>query len=217
MAMPATGTIFTGIQDLLEAAGDLKKKKCANMIIKKKIQLILSILSLLNAISLFGLNALWMSALFLVLSCILLNLSRPSPLRVLKKLALVTCLIGMIIAAPITLNQLSKGLFDIGSQALKKGPESLSYHTRFSLWWSAVWLSIGGIGYLVPYTVAEQVSMFWPGKKERLWNSNFPSKQRKLRTILRMQKGEQIKIMESINIHLFGEVIVKITVMLAWH
>jgi hypothetical protein len=130
-----------------------------------------------------------MSALSLGLSIILLNLSRPNPLRLFKKIAVSICLAAMIAAAPITLNQLSNGIHDIGNQALRKGPHSLSYFTRFSLWWSAVWLSIGGIPYLVPYTVAEQVLMFWPGEKERLWNDDFPSQAKKVRNYIKNAKA----------------------------
>ena len=158
------------------------------MPIKKKIYLILSIISLLNTISLYGLNALWMAILSFILAGLLFNLSLSFPFRFFKKTAMTLCLFCMMFATPITLNQLSKGLFNIGSQALKKSPESLSYHTRFSLWWSAIWMSIGGLTYLVPYTVAEQVLMFWPGPKQRLWNSDFPANAKKVQNYIKNAK-----------------------------
>ena len=150
----------------------------------------LSIVSFLNAFSLAVLQAWWMSGLSFLLVIVMLNFTRTSPLIIFKKFALVVTLISMIVATPITLNQLTHGIRHIGDIATVSGPQSLSYPTRFGLWWSAIWLSIGGIAYLTPYTVAEQVLMFWPGEKERLWNSDFPTKAKKVRAFVKQAKKE---------------------------
>ncbi len=90
-----------------------------------------------------------------------MNLSRSIPARYFKGVSVVVCLMAMIAASPVTLNQLSVGVRHIGDHALKDGPDSLPNITRFGLWWSAIWLSLGGIAIGTPYAVAEQVLMFW--------------------------------------------------------
>jgi len=150
-----------------------------------KILWLLAAVSMLNAISLAVLEAWWMATLSFILSGLFANLSRSEPTRYFKKSAIFICLITMVLAAPVTLNQLTKGIHHIGNHALKDQPQSLSYVTRFGLWWSAVWLSIGGVAYGAPYTVAEQVLMFWPGPKDRLWNNDFPSKAKKVRNLIK--------------------------------
>jgi len=156
----------------------------------KRLMIVLSIVSFLNAFSLAVLQAWWMSGLSFLLVIIMLNFTRTSSLIIFKKFALAVTLISMIVATPITLNQLTHGIRHIGDVATISGPQSLSYPTRFGLWWSAIWLSIGGIAYLTPYTVAEQVLMFWPGEKERLWNSDFPTKAKKVRAFVKQAKKE---------------------------
>jgi hypothetical protein len=146
-----------------------------------KILWFLACISILNGVSLVVLEAWWMAALSFTLSGLFVNSSRTVPTRYLKKPAIFMCLVAMLIVAPATLNQLTIGIRHIGDHALKNKPESLNRITRFGLWWSAVWLSIGGIAYWTPYTVAEQVLMFWPGPKNRVWNDNFPSKAKKVR------------------------------------
>ena len=56
------------------------------------------------------------------------------------------------------------------------------------MWWSAIWLTVGGIAYGVPYTVAEQLLMFWPGPDERLWDDDFPTKAKKVRDLVHQAK-----------------------------
>lgn len=149
-----------------------------------------SAITLLNAISLASLQAWWMSLLSVGLSLILANLSRHNPIRFFKKLSLLTCLAAMIVVSPVTLNQLTKGIRHIGDHALQDGPDSVSYIYRFGLWWSAIWMSVGGVFYGAPYTVAEQVLMFWPGDKERIWDDNFPTKAKKVRTLIKQAKND---------------------------
>ena len=154
----------------------------------KQLIIALSLISTLNAVSLAMLQAWWMSALSIFLSVILFNLSRENPAKLLSKASLIAILASMLIATPVTLNQLTHGIRNIGDQATSLGPTTLSYPTRFGLWWSAIWLSIGGIAYMTPYTVAEQVLMFWPGKPERIWNDDFPMKAKKVRAMVKRAK-----------------------------
>jgi len=151
----------------------------------KKTLWLFATISMLNAVSLAVLEAWWMATLSFILSLLFANLSRSEPTRYFKKTAILICLITMVIAAPVTLNQLTKGIHHIGNHAVKDGPQSLSYVTRFGLWWSAIWMSFGGVAYGAPYTVAEQVLMFWPGPKDRLWNNDFPSKAEKVRNLIK--------------------------------
>jgi hypothetical protein len=91
----------------------------------------------------------------------------------------------MIIVSPVTLNQLTTGMRQIGNQALQNSPENLEYVTRFGLWWSALWLSIGGVAFGAPHAVAEQMMMFWPGKRNRVWNSDFPANSLKVQKFVK--------------------------------
>jgi hypothetical protein len=150
---------------------------------------ILAAISFLNAISLSALQAWWMSLLSLALALILANFARQTPFRFLKKLLLVICLCIMVVVVPVTLNQLTIGIRHLGNLASQNGPESLSYVSRFGLWWSAIGMSIGGVFYGAPYTVAEQVLMFWPGKKERMWVDDFPTKAQKVRNLIKQAKN----------------------------
>lgn len=156
----------------------------------KRVSFSLSLVSVINSASLFTLQAWWMAAFSIFLGLILFNLSRQQPVRFLKKMALASMLTAMLAATPVTLNQLTGGIRHIGDQVLANGPESLNYATRFGLWWSAVWMSIGGVFYGAPYTVAEQVLMFWPGDEERLWNDDFPTKAKKVRDLVKSAKRE---------------------------
>jgi hypothetical protein len=154
----------------------------------RKLSFLTSLVFILNAFSLAALSAWLMGGIFVFSALVFGNISRANPNPFLKKLAVGICLAAMLLAAPVTANNLTTGLRAIGDQALSKGPESLSYLSRFGLWWSAVWLSIGGVAYGAPYTVAEQVLMFWPGPKERLWNDNFPAKAQKIKKIISNSK-----------------------------
>jgi hypothetical protein len=156
----------------------------------KAVYLISSAVSLLNAVSLAVLQAWWLSLLSLVLALILANLSRRIPFSYLINISLGICLSAMIIVSPVTLNQISTGMREIGNEALQYGPENLDYVTRFGLWWSALWLSIGGVAFGAPHAVAEQVMMFWPGDENRVWNSDFPTKSKKVRRFIERAKKE---------------------------
>ena len=119
--------------------------KMVRYLATKKLLWVLATISSLNAISLVALEAWWMATLSLILSGMLINLSKSQPARYFRKLAILFCVVAMILAAPITLNQLSTGSRHIGNHAVQNGPKSLSYVARFGLWWSAIWMSIGGV------------------------------------------------------------------------
>ena len=160
-----------------------RRRVCSTWILRT-----FSFISLLNALSLAALQTWWMSLLSVLLALLLANLSCAQPFRYLGKFAIIACVCAMIAASPITLNQLTSGIRNIGDHALKSGVESVTYVNRFGLWWSAVWLSIGGVFYGAPYAAAEQLLMFWPGEKERLWNDDFPNKTEKVRSLIKTAK-----------------------------
>jgi hypothetical protein len=148
---------------------------------KRRLLILAAIVCALNTISLFTLNAWIMATLNGVAGGAFYNLSRESPFPYLRKMMVGLTVVGMLLAAPMTLNSLTSGIRHLGDHVVSNGPQSISYASRFGLWWSAVWMSLGGLAYGAPYTVAEQVLMFWPGPKERLWNDDFPSHARKVR------------------------------------
>ena len=151
---------------------------------------LIAIIFILNAISLAVLSSWLMAGIFILSALVFGNISRKHPNLFFKKLAVGICLAAMIVAAPVTANNLTYGLRVIGNQAIDRGgPDSLSYISRFGLWWSAVWLSIGGVAYGAPYTVAEKVLMFWRGPKQRIWNNNFPAKAQKIRDLISNAKS----------------------------
>jgi hypothetical protein len=156
--------------------------------IRQKFWFALAVVSGLNGISLWVLSAWPMATLWLFLMLVFKNLSSQVQIPYLKKVAAASIVVVMIGLSPFTLNQLTSGLHNIGDQAISGTPDSLSYPTRFGLWWSAVWMSIGGVFYGAPYTVAEQVLMFWPGDKERLWDDDFPTKAKKVRALVSAAK-----------------------------
>jgi hypothetical protein len=153
--------------------------------LRKSVLLFLAAVSILNAISLIALETWWMAGFSFILGGSLANLSRDQPTRFFKKTTILICLASMIAFAPVTLIQLTNGIRQIGNHAVRDGPQSLSYVTRWGLWWSAAWMSIGGVAYGAPYTVAEQFLMFWPGPNDRLWHDDFPNKAKKVRNYIR--------------------------------
>ena len=141
-----------------------------------------------NAVTLVILQAVPLAVIFFfsaLIAFVFLVRTFPRRLRLAVSLCLAVALVG---AAPPTLNHLTIGLRIIGDKALAEGSSSLSYPERAALWWSAVWLSIGGLAYGAPYSVAEQVIMFWDGPDERVWRSDFPVNARQVR-----DKVEQAK------------------------
>ena len=142
----------------------------------RKLLLVIASVCLLNTICLISFSALLMGFLFFCLAMIFSNLSCDEPKKYFRKLAAILCLATIAVATPTTMNDLTNGLRHVGDQALKRGAESLSYPTRFGLWWSTVWLSLGAVVYGAPYASAENILMLLPGKNERVWKSDFPTK-----------------------------------------
>lgn len=152
---------MSGVRTLLASAGILIL--CANAAT-------LVVLQALPMATLFGISAL-VSGAFLAVG----------PSRRLRFSASLILFLALVLAAPLTLNQVTIGLRAIGDEALADGAASLSYPERAALWWSSVWLSIGGLAYGAPHAVAEQVLMFWDGPDVRVWRSDFPTDARQVR------------------------------------
>ena len=152
---------------------------------------LLVIVLLLNALSLFVLNAKVMAMICAASSAIIilakLVYSRIEWLRIGTILTFLIVL--MFIAGPSTMSDVSKGLRRLGDVGLTKGPEYLNFYERTGLWWSAVWLSIGGIVYWTPYAVAENTLMLFPGRKYITWHSDFPLKSKKVRGFIKSAKS----------------------------
>jgi hypothetical protein len=141
-----------------------------------------ALVSLANAASLFVLGATSMATLFM---CLAIALALPKILGKWRgsthKPLVALCVVGIVFFAPPTLNRITDGLHKIGDQAVVAGPESLSYPTRISLWWSALWLSLGGLAYGAPNAASEQFLMFFPSSGVRQKQSSFPTRSKKIR------------------------------------